>query len=521
MENFTDIISGAGDNKGGDFYMKKKNRVFGFLFAILLLAVLSASSALALETVTEEGGKTFGASNGFSARMWISQGATYESIMIDETTKTVTIKNLTAEKAYLNNTGNYYTFVFDGLNKLGNVRVLTTSYLKVSGPGSYLLADNFVLYSGHGYLVQISVEDNTSLYTEKYQKSNGAYIMGATGAVRVSSLGAAAVYYTKDPIPGNISDITDVVLEQEEFPYSGEAVTPGITVYYREKILEEGTDYDVTFKNNRNAGTAELLVTGKENFSGSITRTFKITKIDLSSCQAVLTDEPLIFTGKAQKPAIVVKNGQTVLKEGTDYTLTYKNNKAVGTGKAVIKGIGNYAGKQELAFKITYPGKGTVLKAKNGTKYLVVKARKTVSYKAPASKLVTTVTIPAAVKIEGVKYTVVSVDANALKNCRKLKKVTIGENVTAIGNNVFQNCKALTAVTIPAAVRSIGKSAFQGCSKLKEITFNTTKLTSSRVGANAFKGTAKKAVVKVPKSKVKTYKKLLLARGLHKTAIVE
>ena len=121
----------------------------------------------------------------------------------------------------------------------------------------------------------------------------------------------------------------------------------------------------------------------------------------------------------------------------------------------------------------------------------------------------------------GVKYTVVSVDANALKNCRKLKRVTIGENVTAIGNNVFQNCKALTAVTIPAAVRSIGKSAFQGCSKLKKITFNTTKLTSSRVGANAFKGTAKKAVVKVPKSKVKTYKKLLLARGLHKTAIVE
>ena len=33
-----------------------------------------------------------------------------------------------------------------------------------------------------------------------------------------------------------------------------------------------------------------------------------------------------------------------VLKEGTDYAITYKKNSTAGTATAVVKGIGNFAG---------------------------------------------------------------------------------------------------------------------------------------------------------------------------------
>ena len=52
---------------------------------------------------------------------------------------------------------------------------------------------------------------------------------------------------------------------------------------------------------------------------------------------------------------------------------------------------------------------------------------------------------------------------------------------------------------MPAGVTKIGKKAFYGCKKLKTITIKSKKLNSKSVGAQAFKGLYKKAVIKVPK----------------------
>lgn len=59
-----------------------------------------------------------------------------------------------------------------------------------------------------------------------------------------------------------------------------------------------------------------------------------------------------IYTGKAIKPTVTVKNGKTKLKAGTDYSLTYKNNKKVGTATITITGKGNYTGSRNVTFKI-------------------------------------------------------------------------------------------------------------------------------------------------------------------------
>ena len=58
--------------------------------------------------------------------------------------------------------------------------------------------------------------------------------------------------------------------------YSGKAIKPTVTVKDGDKKLVNGTDYTVSYKNNTNIGTATVTITGKENYTGTKTLTFKI-----------------------------------------------------------------------------------------------------------------------------------------------------------------------------------------------------------------------------------------------------
>ena len=83
----------------------------------------------------------------------------------------------------------------------------------------------------------------------------------------------SVVYFTVDPAP-----LTDgMVTFPENITYSGAAQTPA-TVQDGETALAEGTDYEITYANNTNAGTATVTVTGKGNYTGTVTKTFTIEK---------------------------------------------------------------------------------------------------------------------------------------------------------------------------------------------------------------------------------------------------
>ena len=148
------------------------------------------------------------------------------------------------------------------------------------------------------------------------------------------------------------------------------------------------------------------------------------------------------------------------------------------------------------------PAKGTKLTDKK-TKavYKVTKSGKTggtVEYLKSTDKKATSISIPATVTIDGITYKVTAIAANAFKNNKTVKKITIGKNVT-----------------------KIGAKAFYGCKKLKSITIKTAKLTSKNVGNDAFKGIATDAKVKVPEKKLDTYQKLLAKKGLGDQATVK
>ena len=177
--------------------------------------------------------------------------------------------------------------------------------------------------------------------------------------------------------------------------------------------------------------------------------------------------------------------------------------------------------KEEIA-ALGLPKKGSKYTSDDGkAKYKITKSdakKGTVSFVAPANKKSTTVTIPSTVKIKGVTFKVTAIEKNAFKSNKKVKNVTIGKNVTTIGESAFYKCTALTKITIPSKVTTIGKKAFYGCSKLKKLTIKSSKLTEKKIGSKAFSKTPKSMKVTVPKKKFKTYKSMLIKKGVNKKA---
>ena len=233
---------------------------------------------------------------------------------------------------------------------------------------------------------------------------------------------------------------------------------------------------------------------------------------------------------------------KTLLKEVTDSTYTVKalqektsysfvvNPVFATPEKNKIEGYGSVSATSATTPAV--PEKGSTIKGNDANYKVTVAPSKdgtkggTVSYMSATDKKVKVVVVPDKITVDGITYQVTSIAANAFSGCRKLKNVTIGKNVTTIGDKAFYKCSALTKITIPSKVNKIGKSAFQNCKKLKNINIKTKKLTSKKVGKNAFKGVGskyyKKVVVKVPSKKyVSKYKKLLQSKGLSKKAKVK
>ena len=131
-------------------------------------------------------------------------------------------------------------------------------------------------------------------------------------------------------------------------------------------------DYTVSYDHNIEIGTATATITGTGNAVGTITHTFKIAPIPMKNCKASLSQTSYTYTGKAKKPTATVKyNGKTLVKN-VDYTVAYKNNKAIGKATVTITGKGNYSGSITKTFKIL-PAKVTQKTPVAGTKKVTVR----------------------------------------------------------------------------------------------------------------------------------------------------
>lgn len=140
-------------------------------------------------------------------------------------------------------------------------------------------------------------------------------------------------------------------------------------------VLQQGKDYTLTYRNHKQQGTAYVTVTGIGKYRGTVSRSFKVVRKYLSVLTyAAVSDQ--YYTGKSKKPAVKIRNNGTLLKKDTDYTISYKNNKAIGTATITIKGKGNYVGTKTLTFRIL-PQKVSIQKVKSSAaKSMTVKWKK-------------------------------------------------------------------------------------------------------------------------------------------------
>ena len=115
--------------------------------------------------------------------------------------------------------------------------------------------------------------------------------------------------------------------------------------------LVKDLDYTVKYANNTTVGkTGTITITGLEYYqSPAVTKNFSIKQRPLTDAEievSPLCDQELTAVNKdtgANAPVSMYHSG-VALKEGTDFTATYSNNKKPGTATVKIAGIGNYTG---------------------------------------------------------------------------------------------------------------------------------------------------------------------------------
>ncbi len=146
-------------------------------------------------------------------------------------------------------------------------------------------------------------------------------------------------------------DIPTQIVSTEE---PGKSTLENASVTWNNTVLKEGTDYDITGVDNSKAGTQTAKVTFKGLYYGEFDVNYNVVNKDFSKASLYLNDLSAVYTfdGKAKTPSVTIRDGETELQEGVDYTVTYENNVNAGTATIKVIGAGSYAGELTKDFTI-------------------------------------------------------------------------------------------------------------------------------------------------------------------------
>lgn len=237
-------------------------------------------------------------------------------------------------------------------------------------------------YTGRGITPQVQL-----VYRDVYENSAGTqeniertlvagndYVVSYSNNVAVGTATATITginnysgsYRTTFRIYGNMNMATVAEIPTQE--YTGSPVTPVPDVSFGGKKLTEGTDYTLEYKNNTERGTATIVITGLGQYTGTKTVTFTIAKELSDSTSVKGVAAAYTYTGSAIKPPVRVEDNGTVLTNGRDYQVSYKDNVNAGTATITITGMDKYRGSKTVTFKISPQQLGRATVAKIGDK---------------------------------------------------------------------------------------------------------------------------------------------------------
>ena len=195
---------------------------------------------------------------------------------------------------------------------------------------------------GTNYSESVPAKTDAGTYTVYYK---------VTGDANHNDVAAASVNVTIAK-----AALTSVTLSQTNLVYNKTEQTVSAVSVKAGDLTVAAADYDVTGNKQTAAGTYTATVTAKaeSNFTGEATAQWTIAAADAAtSFTLTLNPETFIYDGTEKKPAVTVKDGETVLVENTDYTVAYTDNTNVGTATVTVTGKGNYTGTKTATFTIT------------------------------------------------------------------------------------------------------------------------------------------------------------------------
>lgn len=126
----------------------------------------------------------------------------------------------------------------------------------------------------------------------------------------------------------NIGKAAKVTLSQSSYTYSGSKRKPAATVKVGSKKLKKDRDYTLSYKDNVQVGTASVVITGKGNYTGKITKKFTINPKGTSLSGKI----------KAQRKGFLVK-WKKQAKNTTGYQVQYSTSRKFTKKTTAIKTV--------------------------------------------------------------------------------------------------------------------------------------------------------------------------------------
>ena len=260
-------------------------------------------------------------------------------------------------------------------------------------------------YYGYGYFVPISKSpfavssanaNSITLEIADVRNITDIEDVNGDGKVLDSAIFVTDIYGYQVDVTDAVSNPTDPELTHIELAEvapgkctRGSSIEAVPVVTYNGEVLKDGVDYtwekDPKYDEEEDAwvmptftkaGSYGIVLTGNGRFAGTTYVSFKVTEVppvdieDYKS-KAALSKASYAYTGKAIEPAVAVSG-----LDPSCYTVSYTDNKEVGTAKVTI------TGRRDKGYTGTIAKTFEIVKAKNP---LAVKG-KTVKLKASALK---------------------------------------------------------------------------------------------------------------------------------------
>lgn len=204
-----------------------------------------------------------------------------------------------------------------------------------------------VTYSGSQQTPIVTVDNGNKKIGTDYTVSYSNNVNVGTGSVIVKGInnynGSKTINFTINP--KNIDSYT-LSISDDHCVYDGKQKTPNSYI----NGLSKGSDYDISYGQNINAGQGTVTATGKGNYTGTISGKFTISAKPISDYSFTIPRYIYKYTGSAITPQVTCTDTSSLNKT---YNISYSNNINIGIATITITGTGNFNGSTKIEFEIS------------------------------------------------------------------------------------------------------------------------------------------------------------------------